>query len=93
MTPSREALSVYLLDHLLRARGVVRQEGRRILDGVKQVIAATVESDDDLRPMGGSPSEAVDEHNRRLGEHGLLLPYPPACLSTLDTNKGSLKGR
>jgi hypothetical protein len=56
---------VDLLDHLLRARGVIRQGRQRILDGVERAVATPVQFDVDLRPMGRAIPETMDEHDVR----------------------------
>src|SRR5262249_1195730 len=63
---------VDLPDHLLRALDVVREGRQGILHGVERVVAATLQLDDDLCPMGGATPKAMDEHDARLVvAHGL----------------------
>ena len=65
--------SVGLADHLLGAGGVVGERRQGVLHGVERVVAAAVQLDDDLRPVGGTAPETVDEDDVRLVVHELLL--------------------
>jgi hypothetical protein len=64
--------SVDLLDHLLRALGVILKGRQRILHGVKRVVTTPVQLDDDLGPMGRATPKAMDEDDARLA-HAFLL--------------------
>jgi hypothetical protein len=58
--------SVDLLDHLLGTAGVVGQRGERVLHRVQGPVAATIQFDDHLAPVGGTAPKTVYENNSRL---------------------------
>ena len=57
---------VDLLDHLLGAVRVVAQRSERVLDRVQRLIAATIEFDDHLDPVGGTAPKPMHKNNSRL---------------------------